>query len=387
MSNKRLLISNGLVGISIILLVAIYYAPVWWVSLTAPNYPPEAFPDGIRIHFHMSGVFNGCERIENVEIVEEEVLNCVHEMDTINHYVGMYPIASGGVIEKALSPFLMSMLVVMLLGFMANNPNIRMAVLSVGFAALVVWMSMTWYADDGLQYQSAEYMDGLVTSLDQDASEEVVLSPGAALIARMKSSLAASGVEVEEDKPEDGESVSQKQKDILSLKDSFEADQKRKPLDDRSEWNGSNAQMMAWHYGKNLGRYFNEPEKIKPMVANMTLASDIIFGLIIAAMLLLIFGTRRNGSLLYWLLIIPAILLPAFFIIDYSAWLWWYGHGMNEMGAFSVKAFMPTVFGDGKVAQFTTHSYPYIGFGYMMASSILLIIAANQRYKQFKSGV
>ena len=387
MSDKRLLISNGLVGISIVLLVAIYFAPIWWVSLTAPNYPPEAFPDGIRIHFHMTGVFNGCERVENVEIVEEEVLNCVHEMDTINHYVGMYPIASGGVIEKALSPFLMSMLVVMLLGFMLNNPNLRMAVLSVGFALLVVWMSMTWYGDDGLNYQSTAYMDGLVTSLDQDAAEEEVLSPGAALIARMKASLAASGVEVEEAKSEEeSESLSEKQKHILSLKSSFEVDQKRKPLGEQEEWNGSNAQMMAWHYGKNLGRYFNEPEKIKPMVENMTLASDIVFGLIIAAMLLLIFGTRRNGSLLYWLLIIPAILLPLFFIIDYSAWLWWYGHRMNDMGAFSVKAFMPTVFGDGKVAQFTTHSYPYIGFGYMMASSVCLIIAANQRYKQFKFG-
>ena len=388
MSNQRLIVSNVLVGVSIVLLVAIYYAPIWWVSLTAPNYPPEAFPDGIRIHFHMTGVFNGCEKIENVEIVEEEVLNCVHEMDTINHYVGMYPIASGGVIEKALSPFLMSMLVVMLLGFMFNNPNVRMGVLSLGFVLLVVWMSMTWYGDDGLNYQSTAYMDGLVTSLDQDAAEEEVLSPAQALIARMKASLAESGVDVEESKAEeDSKPASEKQKHILSLKNSFEVDQKRKPSDEQEVWNGSNAQMMAWHYGKNLGRYFNEPEKIKPMVENMILASDIVFGLIIAAMLLLIFGTRRNGSLLYWLLIIPAILLPLFFIIDYSAWLWWYGHRMNDMGAFSVKAFMPTVFGDGKVAQFTTHSYPYIGFGYMMASSVCLIIAANQRYKQFKSGV
>ena len=31
------------------------------VSLTAPNYPKDAFPDGIRIHFHFNGVFNGCK--------------------------------------------------------------------------------------------------------------------------------------------------------------------------------------------------------------------------------------------------------------------------------------------------------------------------------------
>ena len=128
----------------------------------------------------------------------------------------MYPIASGGVIEKALSPFLMSMLVVMLIGFMFNNPNIRMAVLSVGFALLVVWMSMTWYGDDGLNYQSTDYLQGLVTSLDQDASAEEDLSPGAALIARMKASLAASGVEVKEDKQEASGPVSEKMHDQQS---------------------------------------------------------------------------------------------------------------------------------------------------------------------------
>jgi len=144
--NKRILVSNVLVGVAIVLLAAIYYAPIWWVSLTAPNYPPEAFPDGVRIHFHMNGVFNGCEKIDKVEIVEEEALDCVHEMDTINHYVGMYPIASGGVIEKAFSPFLMSMLGVMLLGFMIDNPNIRSGVLATGFAVIVVWMFAARYA-------------------------------------------------------------------------------------------------------------------------------------------------------------------------------------------------------------------------------------------------
>ncbi len=110
MTNRRSLVANVLILAAIGLLVAIYFTPIWWVSLTAPNYPEEAFPDGIRIHFHMNGVFNGCEKIDNVEITEDEAIDCVHEMDTINHYVGMYPIAAGGVIERAFSPFLVSML-------------------------------------------------------------------------------------------------------------------------------------------------------------------------------------------------------------------------------------------------------------------------------------
>jgi len=104
--SKQNLIVSGLVAAALIVLAMIYYSPIWWVSLTAPNYPEEAFPDGVRIQFHMNGVFNGCKKIDNVEIVEDEALDCVHEMDTINHYVGMYPIAAGGPVERAFSQFL-----------------------------------------------------------------------------------------------------------------------------------------------------------------------------------------------------------------------------------------------------------------------------------------
>ena len=52
------------------------------------------------------------------------------------------------------------------------------------------------------------------------------------------------------------------------------------------------------------------------------------------------------------------------------------------MGAFTVKPFMPTVFGDGKVAQFATHSYPSIGFGLMLLTSLLTGLAALIRRKQ-----
>ncbi|MET0092977.1 MAG: hypothetical protein ABW120_05560, partial [Sedimenticola sp.] len=83
--------------------------------------------------------------------------------------------------------------------------------------------------------------------------------------------------------------------------------------------------------------------------------------------------------------VLVPLALPVFFIIDYSAWLWWYGHSLNQMGAFTVKPFMPTVFGDGKVAQFATHSYPYKGFGLMVLSSVLLAVAALIRRKQFQA--
>jgi hypothetical protein len=383
MDTKRSIIVNLLLLASIGLLFATYQSPLWWVSLTAPNYPEEAFPDGVRIHFHMNGVFNGCKMVEKDEILEVEALDCVHEMDTINHYVGMYPIAAGGVLERAFSPFLISMLGVMLLGFMVNRPAVRMAVLGAGFAVITGWMTLTYYGDDGLHYQNKGFISALVTAIDQDTSkEEADLSPGEALIARLKASM-----EAPEGTAEEVSEESDKAGNIEHLRITFQKDQERKDPAERREWDGSGAQMLAWHYEKTLGRYFNVPEEINPMVAKMTLAANVMFWGVLAAMGLLLFGARKTGGLLYWLLILPIVFLPLLFLIDYSAWLWWYGHRLNAMGAFTVKPFMPTVFGDGKVAQFTTHSYPSIGFGLMLLASLLTGLAALIRRKQLAGKV
>ena len=368
--------------VAVVVLVLIYFTPIWWVSLTAPNYPAEAFPDGVRIHFHTNGVFNGCEKVAKTEISEDEALDCVHEMDTINHYVGMYPIAAGGVLERAFSQFLVAMLGIMLIGFLFLNPKLRSVVMGIGFLLLAAWMTVTWHLDDGLKFQNTGYLEGLVTALDQDTSDDAVIDSSSAIIQRLKESLKASGVEVED--PATANEIDEKSRHIQHLKLTFEKDQERRPAAQRLQWNGSGAQMMSWHYEKSLARYFNVPEQIGPMVATMSTFGDAVFWAMIAAMLLLLVITYRNSSPTYWLLILPAILLPLFFLIDYSAWLWWYGHTLNDMGAFTVKPFMPTVFGDGKVAQFTTHSYPYTGFGLMLLNSLILVIAANQRYRHLR---
>ena len=73
------------------------------------------------------------------------------------------------------------------------------------------------------------------------------------------------------------------------------------------------------------------------------------------------------------------MILPIGFIVEYSSWLWWYGHSLNAMGAFTLKPFMPTVFGDGKVAQFSTHSYPALGFGLMCVTAGAMALAALLR--------
>ncbi len=392
-NNNRTLISSLLILVSTILLIVIYYSPVWWVALTAPNYPEEAFPDGVRIDFHMNGVFNGCKKIDKAELAEAEALDCVHEMDTINHYVGMYPIAAGGVIERAFSPFLVGLLAVMLLTFMCTRHKIRLIIMSIGFGSLAVWMSMTWYGKDGLNYHNAGYIHALVTSMDQDSNVSGAVADvgnsGAISLAKLRASLAGKAfdeADVEEaPKPAVApKEKSDKQNNIALLKSIFNIDQAKQPKEDRMTWNGSAAQMMAWHYQKNLGRYFNVQTEIVPMVKTMSAVSHVVFFGILAAMLLLLFGVWKRIKLLNWLLIIVPMALPVFFVIEYSGWLYWYGHTLNDMGAFSVKPFMPTVFGQGKVAQFTTHSYPAIGFFMMLVMSVMLGFAALMRYKQEK---
>lgn len=388
----RTLISNGLIALAIALLVGIYFAPIWWVSLTAPNYPEEAFPDGVRINFHMNGVFNGCKKVEKAEIAESEALDCVHEMDTINHYVGMYPIAAGGVVERAFSPFIVALLIVMLLGFMLSRPRDRLIVMALGFSIIAVWMGMTWKGENGLKYQSAGYMHAMIAALDQDTAKETSGSKiqiGFGLVERLKDSLEESGVVIEgysdqANTIDDGLGDSEKAENIRRLKGTFDNYMLRQSGDHKQVWDGSGSQLMAWHYKASLGRYFNNPAEILPMVKTMSMVGEIMFWGLLAAMLLLLWGARQNKGPIYWMLILVPMALPVFFIVEYSGWLWWYGHELNEMGAFTVKPFMPTVFGQGKVAQFTTHSYPSFGFGLMIAVSVSLALAFLIRRKQSK---
>ncbi len=386
---KPTLLVAVLTLIALGLLAWIYILPTWWVSLTAPNYPEEAFPDGVRIEFHMNGVFNGCKKVEKSEISESVALDCVHEMDTINHYVGMYPIAAGGPIERSFSQFLLTFLGVMLLGFMCTRPKIRMLILAVGFAGIAVWMYMTVYGEDGIYLQNEGYIKALVTSLDQEAggAAEEEESGGGGIVGLLRQSLEESGVKVElpseqADGGAEKQDLSGKERLIEQLKQNYQRDRQKGMVTE--PWNGSVYQIMAWHYGKSLGRYFPDPTKIEPMVETLKLAINVVFAGLLAAMVLLLFGARKNGGLLYWLLVVVPMALPLFFIIDYSAWLWWYGHNLSDLGAFTVKPFMPTVFGQGKVAQFATHSYPDKGFGVMVVTSLVLAVATLIRRKQFK---
>jgi hypothetical protein len=304
---------------ALILMAVAYASPIWWVSLAAPQYSHEAFPDGIRIHFHFDGVYNGCKQPERAELdVRGEELDCKSEMDTINHYVGMYPIAAGAPIERALSPFLVSILGVVMIAFMVPGRKAQVAVMAVGGAAVIAWASLALFTPGGIHY----FTPGFV----RDLAKTMSLEPA-----------------------------------------------------DYAQWSGMEAIRQSYEEG--LGRYFRQAGVIEQATAAMMTATRVVYALMAASVVALTLGLilLRAGP---WLLGLVPVILPVAFVADYASWLYWFGHNLNDMGAFTVKAFMPTVFGQGKVAQFSTYSYPHYGYALLLAMAALMLLAALIRRKQ-----
>lgn len=305
---------------ALVAMVAAFFAPVWWVSLTAPNYPKDAFPDGIRIHFHFDGVQNGCrvagtgsrmaqetmqsdmgpgsERYNPITDAKKDVnkgatgLDCVHEMNTINHYVGMFPIATGAPVEKPLAKFFFGFFAVMLVGFAITQRRARLAVLSAGFAAVAAWAVVD------------QYLLGHLATHVQD-------------------------------------------------------------------------------YVREAGTFFKEPEKIAAWGRNVTLATHAAIGGLVVAMVVVVWGVAKLRGFELLLALVPA-LLPLYFVVTYAAWLWFFGHNLHPWGAFTVKPFMPTVFGEGKVAQFSTYSYPHWGYGLLIVVFGCLMLALLLRRRELR---
>ncbi|MDX9995205.1 MAG: hypothetical protein RBS28_07755 [Rhodocyclaceae bacterium] len=311
---------TGLTLIALVAIVVAYFSPIWWVSLTAPNYPPDAFPDGIRIHFHFDGVYNGCKAARKGsqqagEIIEKDLghdderynpildknkdlnkgaegLDCVHEMNTINHYVGMFPIATGAPVEKPLAKFFFGFFAVMLVAFAVTQKKLRMTILTVGFAAVAAWAIVDQYV-----------LGHLAAHVDE--------------------------------------------------------------------------------YVREAGTFFKEPDKIKVWGDNVTSISGMVIAGLIVAMIVVVIGVWKIRGFELLLALVPG-LLPVYFVIEYAAWLWFFGHNLHPWGAFTVKPFMPTVFGEGKVAQFSTFSYPYWGYALLLLAFVSLMLALLLRRKQLR---
>jgi hypothetical protein len=120
-----------------------------------------------------------------------------------------------------------------------------------------------------------------------------------------------------------------------------------------------------------------------PMWVGGTIEREIGIYALLLLSLAMIYFIFYNHAIFSYAMLIP-VSLPLLFIADYSYWLYWFGHNLHDWGAFKIKPFMPTVFGDGKIAQFVTHSYPTIGFYLIVAISLLSLLAFFARQKAMR---
>jgi hypothetical protein len=123
-----------------------------------------------------------------------------------------------------------------------------------------------------------------------------------------------------------------------------------------------------------------------PMWVGGIIEREIAIYALLALSLGMIYFMLYNNKILNYIMLIP-VFLPFLFLADYSYWLYWFGHNLHDWGAFKIKPFMPTVFGDGKIAQFTTHSYPTIGFYIIIVISLLSLLAFLAKRKAMSSSL
>ncbi len=249
---KKTTTYQALAGLAAILIIVVYFLPMWHVALQSIQYPKSMYPRGIRIDFKFNGVYNGCKgEKERAELAQsQQGADCLREMNAINHFIGMYHIVPG-----------------------VNEDKTR------------------------------KYPIYYVFDTKKDAQGHEIIDPKT-----------------------------------------------------------------------------NEPIRVnvtpKPLILldKIMHASPYIFVLFVVFVLIFIFTKLR----ICFVLTIISALLPFYFLGVYIYYLYWYGHhlSMHGGGAFrGIKPFMPTVFGEGKVAQFTTQSYPYFGFFLALLVTALLIVA------------
>jgi len=87
--------------------------------------------------------------------------------------------------------------------------------------------------------------------------------------------------------------------------------------------------------------------------------------------ILFVFSGRKTVSLLA----APALIFPFVFLLDLFFWLYRYGHDLDPRAPISFKPFTPTLFGEGKIGQFSTVGSLDVGF-YLVIGSFILILAA-----------
>jgi len=99
-----------------------------------------------------------------------------------------------------------------------------------------------------------------------------------------------------------------------------------------------------------------------------------VYGIVVLALLIVaaVYVHNRWAALLA----LPALLMPAIFLLDLQYWLANFGQNLDPKAPLSssIKPFVPPVLGEGKIAQFSTVAEPGVGLWLAIAASVVILV-------------
>ncbi|NQW15944.1 MAG: cytochrome C [Chloroflexi bacterium] len=111
----RFLLPTIFIGVAGILLIISTFFPYWTLEMQAPQ-----FPKGLEIQVYV-----------------DEMVGDVHEIDGLNHYIGMRPLSEAGQLERSLSIIMVGVVIGLLVGAVyVHNPC----------ALILTWPAVLWPA-------------------------------------------------------------------------------------------------------------------------------------------------------------------------------------------------------------------------------------------------
>ena len=114
----------ALTAMGVVLFVASYFLPYWSFKLVAPQYPK-----GLVLRIGLQGVSGD-----------------VHEIDIINHYIGMHAISEAAELERAAGPYLVAAIVLaIVVGMIVAGRKMNWGGLVPAFALPIGFLVTTLY--------------------------------------------------------------------------------------------------------------------------------------------------------------------------------------------------------------------------------------------------
>lgn len=105
---------------------------------------------------------------------------------------------------------------------------------------------------------------------------------------------------------------------------------------------------------------------------------------LLIVMLIMIYYIIYDSKYLNYLLLVP-IFIPVMYMVIFSYTMYNFGHQLvGDEASITLAPFTPTILGEGKVAQFYTHSYPTTGFYLLLLISLLLVASIYYRAKHYR---